>query len=226
VPSTPRKMRSAPPLPCAKIKHAYRLVANYFTILFVDETHPVCNRCIKAGFDCEGYRESFVDGRQQILRRIQHTVSSSAKTVSSSSRSGLDPRLLDISQGSNRTQCLLYNSQQPRLSLSLSAVPWKKDICLSYLIANTTGPIATVCSNLALQSCWPDSLQMTTTKLCFTALATTFFGLSHAQKSLVHDGRHLYGLALQALSVTINDSSCCNIEILSAVFALSLHEVS
>jgi hypothetical protein len=191
----------------------------------VDETHPICKRCVNANFDCRGYRESFVDGREQVLRRIQRTASLPAKTVSPLLISGPNQGVLDIIEKSSEAHRISCYFEQPPLCSSISALPWKRDICLSYLIANTTGPIATVCGNLALQSCQPDSLQMNAIKLCFRALATTFFGVSHAQKSLVHDGRRFYSLALQALSAAISESSFYDSKVLCAVFALSLHEV-
>lgn len=67
---------------------------------------------------------------------------------------------------------------------------------------------------------------MTINEVCFTALATSFFGVSHGAKSAVTDGRHLYGLAIQKLAAVVSNPTCSIDETLMAVFALSLHEVS
>lgn len=134
--------------------------------------------------------------------------------------------LPSISQKPSDTQQICFPFQQPSVWPALSALPWKNDIVISHLAANTTEPFGTVCRDIVMNSYQPDFSQNTVTKLCVLALATTFFGISHGQDTLMHDGRRLYGLALQTLSATISNPNCSVNEVLSAVFALSLHEVS
>ena len=152
----------------------------------LDQSRPRCSRCHKANFECLGYREPFIDGGEQVMRRVHRA------------------------------------DQKLGLSRSLALSACKSDIVISYLAVNITGPIATVCQLIA----GPTSLQRTVIKECILALATTFFGIGHAQKSLVADGRRLYGRALNMISSTIKDPSHFGAEMMCAVFALSLHEVN
>lgn len=160
------------------------------------------------------------------MRRAHRTTTLKSKPVPSSVSTEPGQGLLLVSKRSNGTQHADCYYQEPYVSPSLSLSPWKTDIFITYLAANITGPMETVCANLAVPSYRPDSLQRTATKECFLALATTFFGVSHAQESLVHDGRRLYGRALKMVSSAIKDSSGSVTDIISAVFALCLYEVS
>ncbi|KAF4634690.1 hypothetical protein G7Y89_g3410 [Cudoniella acicularis] len=106
----------------------------------------------------------------------------------------------------------------------LSASPWKDEIFLSYLVADL-GPMGTLYRKIAMSSDQPDSSQRAATKQCFLALATTFYGVGHAEESIVDGGRRIYSRALTMLNATISDSSRHGMtETLSSVVALSLHE--
>jgi hypothetical protein len=83
-----------------------------------------------------------------------------------------------------------------------------------------------ICRSLVRPSYQADSLEKTARKQCFRALATTLYGLGHAEESLLYDGRSLYLRALKMVNNSITGSdSLASIETLSSVVALCLHEV-
>ena len=163
----------------------------------LNQDRPRCARCHKAKFQCLGYRDLFIDERQPVMRRVNRT------------KSNHD----------------LYH-RNSSVASPLTLAPWKFDIFISYLINNITVHMRVVCQNLAVPNCRSDSAQRTATEECILALATTFFGVGHAQTSLVREGRCLYGRALRRISSTIVNPSNTTTEVMSGVFALSLHEVS
>lgn len=163
--------------------------------LFPDLTRPICTRCSKGRFACEGYRETlFIDARDQVLRRL-----------------GRD--------------CKPPHTSHLMPSLSNSAM--RDDQFLSYLVANLDGPMRVICGSLTAPSHQTGSLQQTATKQCFLALATTFYGLGHAQESLLRDGLQLYVRALKLVNTAIRDSTGTRTahEAISSVALLALHEV-
>jgi hypothetical protein len=121
---------------------------------------------------------------------------------------------------------ILSYDQESHISRKLSALPSKDDIVISYLVANFTGPVGTICHNVLAPRSQADSLQRIATKKYLLALATTFFGVGNAQQSLVSDGRRLYGQAVKMVNATIGDPSLLELtEMLSSVASLCLHEV-
>ena len=195
---------------------------------YLDEARPICKRCIDVNFVCLGYRDPFVDGREQVLRRMHLTPAPESSSISTKISSATTQSVQGppkIYQGSDKTRSISYHYQQPPLCSSLSVLPWKRVFCISYLAANTTGSIAAVCRNIAMYHSESLSMGKSVNQMCFLALATTFFGVSHTQRSLVCEGRRLYGSALQTLSARISDLESNYDDIISAVFALSLHEV-
>jgi hypothetical protein len=112
----------------------------------------------------------------------------------------------------------------PNPCSSLSASPWKDGIFFSYLTA-VPGPLRIIC-NAALSSHSSTTLPGVTMNQCFLALATTFFGLAHAQDPLMYDGRRCYSRALKMVNVAIGESRQLGvIETIGSVVALCLHEV-
>lgn len=83
-----------------------------------------------------------------------------------------------------------------------------------------------ICHDLVAPSYRGVSLQTSARNQCFLALATTFYGISHAHQSLMHEGRRLYLRALEAVNATLcNSSGSRIIDALGSVAALCLHEV-
>jgi hypothetical protein len=98
---------------------------------------------------------------------------------------------------------------------------------ISYLVARIDGPMETICRSQLAPSSHGDSLQQMARKQAFVALATTFFGLAHAQPSLVHYGRQLYLQALNMVNTALGNCGSTEVsEALSSVVALCLHEVN
>jgi hypothetical protein len=109
---------------------------------------------------------------------------------------------------------------------SLTNSATRDDLFLSYLVIQLDGPIGVICRNLIAPTSQADSLQQIARKQCFRALATTLYGLGHAQESLLYDGRGLYLRALKMVNTSITAFGSTGItETLSSVVALSLHEV-
>lgn len=191
-------------------------------MMFVDQTHPTCTRCSKGNFTCLGYRETlFIDGQPQVQQRRHNQSILQLKKVYS-------PEALQTNRDSEDQLTKAPDSSQSQSELSpfqglyswsqLTASPWKEEIILSYLVADF-GPMGTIYQKLKTS-------QQEATKQCFLALATTFFGVGHAEDSIVTEGRRLYSQALITLNASISNRGRHGmIEILSSVVALSLHEV-
>lgn len=188
----------------------------------LDQTHPTCTRCSKGNFTCLGYRETlFIDGQPQVQQRRHNQSILQLKKVYS-------PEALRTDRDCEDQLAKAPNSSQSQRELSpfqglyswsqLTASPWKEEVILSYLVADF-GPMGTIYQKLKAS-------QHEATKQCFLALATTFFGVGHAEASIVTEGRRLYCQALTTLNASISNRGCHRmIEILSSVVALSLHEV-
>lgn len=69
-------------------------------------------------------------------------------------------------------------------------------------------------------------LQKSVKEQCSLAFATTFFGVGHAQGSLIDEGRRLYLRALGAVNSILRDATRNrSIEALGSVVTLCLYEV-
>ncbi|KAH8653789.1 hypothetical protein BX600DRAFT_85948 [Xylariales sp. PMI_506] len=166
-----------------------------------DEALPICLRCTRGGFVCRGYRETlFIDGKDQVLRRLDRKITSQ------------------------------FEQRNPSFSsLSIPPTPSVSPICnhqyLSYLVKNLNGPMADICCALVTQNYQVISFPQIVLKQCFVALAMTFFGFSHAHESLVKEGRRHYLAALKMVNATISKPRSPNTkELLSSIYALCLHE--
>lgn len=110
-----------------------------------------------------------------------------------------------------------------------SEVGLQHDQFIYYLVTRIDGPMETICRSQLAPSYQADSLEQKARKQCFLALATSFYGLAHAQPPLVNYGRRLYLKALNMVKATISTSTCGSAEVsetLSSVVALCLHEVN
>jgi hypothetical protein len=79
----------------------------------------------------------------------------------------------------------MLSHQASEICRSLSVLPWKDDMMISYLIKNSReGPMTVVCHGIAASNA-SESAQRTTTKQCLLALATALYGIGHSQRSLI-----------------------------------------
>lgn len=149
---------------------------------------------------CLGYRDSFVDGRDQIFRRLKLNDSRKTAYTYETNHDG-DPSDIDVEETVETSDPILSH-REPRVCPSLSATPWKDDIMLSYLVDNSRvgGPLSIICHYIAGFNDQLESLQRTATKQSFLALATTLFATAHLQKALLLDGRRLYDQALKSVT--------------------------
>lgn len=170
-----------------------------------------------------GYRDSFVDGREGKPRNKKPTPiqpkngSSSLKEHGDGSGTGLVQQVPEIR----------YHTGA-RLSPTLSMLPWKDDMLMSYLFQNlSAGFLSVVCQNLATpQPSLSISTQRHTVKQSLLALATILYAVNHSETSLLLDGRRRYGQALKMVTNTINSAKASQItETMASVYALSLLEV-
>lgn len=191
----------------------------------LDQTHPICNRCSKGNFICKGYRDTlFIDGGAKVQQQLHNRsmLLRRSKSINSSETSQEPQRLTDQttkSPGPSQSQHEFPHGQGLHSSTSLSVSPWKDTIVLSYLVADL-GSMGAIYREI-------ESSQRRATKQCFLALATTFFGVGHAEQSIVTSGRRHYSRALTMLNAAIGDLGRHGMtETLSSVVALILHEVS
>jgi hypothetical protein len=170
-------------------------------------------------FTCDGYRDPFINERQRVLSRRVRTSSSSQTKPASSCET----------EKTEKYQALipLDLSHRSPVPQSVSIAPWKDELVLRFLAANSGPSIRNICRDLMAKSSQADSMQRLATRQAFLALATTFFGVGHSQIPLVNDGSRLYGQALQMLNKTISDISPNGVtEAITSVIALCFYEVS
>ena len=196
--------------------------------LLVDQTRPVCIRCSQSKHTCQGYREQFIDERVRALQRKRRTVTQSSGTPGSDAFSENGQELVLKFVDSQRISQFSYQSCIPP---SISMLPLKNDTVIFYLNEHTSGPSQAFCNKLIALTSEATSLdEWKPTKDCFSALATTFFGVAHSQKSIVDEGRLLYGRALKTVNASIASSELSSdhevTAIIASVIALCLHEVS
>ncbi|KUJ21299.1 uncharacterized protein LY89DRAFT_705124 [Mollisia scopiformis] len=196
-----------------------------------DQQRPACIRCARANIVCKGYREMlFIDAKAQVLRKLGHTSPSGLRDETSSPKEvkkcQSDSQVTKLLAGSRRVLC---DSKAYPIWPAPSESAMRHDHFIAHLVTNLDGPIKIIChSQLLAISHHVDSLERVARNHSFQALATTFYGLAHAQLPLVLYGRRLYLQALSMVNTTI--SCCCDStgffsETLSSVVALSLHEL-
>jgi hypothetical protein len=151
----------------------------------------------------------FIDAKEQVLRRLGHTSSSVLKH-----KTGLQSIWCDFGAATIRA--------------APSDLGLRHNQFMSYLVTRIDGPMEIICRSQLAPSYHADSLKQQARKQCFLALATSFYGLAHAQSPLVNYGRQQYLKALNMVNATISSygSSTDVSETLSSVVALCLHEVS
>ncbi|KAH4215963.1 hypothetical protein HBI25_221940 [Parastagonospora nodorum] len=187
-----------------------------------DQIRPTCLRCSKGKFECLGYRETlFIDGREQVLRRLNSTQNLYLQKTTSGSLEYAQDYQTSL-HFSNDDEIHDAGVSQPQVPLSLS--PMREAYFVSYLIANDEGPMKVFFRDLLLTS-HQDPLQKSVKEQCSLAFATTFFGVGHAQRSLIDEGRRLYLQALGAVNAILRDPTRSrSIEALGSVVTLCLYE--
>ncbi|KAH4181786.1 hypothetical protein HBI55_206810 [Parastagonospora nodorum] len=188
-----------------------------------DQTRPTCLRCSKGKFECLGYRETlFIDGREQVLRRLDSTQNSYLQKTTSGSPEYAQDYQTSLNF-SNEDEIHDAGVSQTQVPLSLS--PMREAYFVSYLVANDEGPMKVFFRDLLLTS-HQDPLQKSVKEQCSLAFATTFFGVGHAQGSLIDEGRRLYLQALGAVNAILRDPTRSrSIEALGSVVTLCLYEL-
>jgi hypothetical protein len=195
-------------------------------VLYLDQSRPICTRCSKGNFTCLGYRDAlFIDEGWQVQQQRHRGPALQPQTSHPSYKTEDEPPPLDLTKIITKPQQSPYFYQESQVLPPLSLSAWKDDIFVSYLIADI-GPMGAIYRNLVAPNYYPDSPQRSAGKQSFLALATTFYGVGHAQESLVDDGRRRYSRALEMVNEAIGNTSPLVIkEALSSVAALCLHEV-
>ena len=188
-------------------------------ILLPDEGQPTCVRCRKSGFTCEGY----------VGTNFIH-FDPSAQREDSKHSSGLDDVKGDPSNPSSSSNISWSSEVAPRdppgIPASLSLQPFSERIYLAfahrYLLRGSDSHFAVLhIADLGIKD------RTLLTDASFSALATSFYGFKHSQRSIMREGQRRYGVALRDLNRALAAQSiAASIDILGAVVALSLFEVS
>jgi hypothetical protein len=168
----------------------------------------------------------FVDAKAQVLRRLGRTSpsvrGSKTSTLEIAKQDQTGHHFADLAS----PQRAFCDYEATSIWPALSELPMRHDHFITYLVARIDGPMETVCRSQLAPSYHADSLEKTARKQSFLALATSFYGLAHAQPTLVYYGRQLYVQALNMVNMTISSCGSAGVsETLSSVVALCLHEV-
>jgi len=171
----------------------------------------------------------FIDAKTQVLRKLGHISPSrlrdetpSPKVVKKchiNSQIAKPPRPRRVSCG-----------HEARITYPIWPAPSDSAMqhhhFISHLVTHMDGPMKIICRSQLEPSHRADSIEQMARKQSFLALATSFYGLAHAQLPLVLYGRRLYLQALSMVNTTISGCSSTSVsETLSSVVALCLHEV-
>jgi hypothetical protein len=193
-----------------------------------DQSRPTCSRCEKGSFTCLGYRGIiFIDGKEQVLRRLGRGAASQLETCSSKPESGASRH--SICKQMSESDVMPRDNIRPYRALDVLRSPFNSsmsnDYSMSYLVTNLHGPMGVICRSLIMPSYQAESSPHSAMRQCFVALATTFYGLGNAQKPVMDDGRRQYRLALSMVNASLSKSTSAETNTLCSIFALCLHEV-
>lgn len=176
-----------------------------------DETHPICQRCQKAGIECKGYASpiEFIDETSRVKRAV--AIASSQQASLSSMRSS--------------TSTLYHTSHIPQLSENTrvpSEMPlaaFKHSIYLSYLSKRMS-------DDGSASGIWVGE-SSTVSHNALDALAAMIFGQAYQSLETIVEARKAYGKALIDLRAAISNSRTYkDFDILACVTALCMYEVS
>ena len=195
---------SYPKLPCSNI-------------IFIDEEHPHCSRCKRAGLQCKGYHVDlkYIDEGTR-LRQPRFPA-----------ETGLEPE-----QPSARISTLRpFSQQEPtptlRLQKPFDLSGFKETIFRSFLVERLLGghrrPDA--------PGWWLNETSNRTNgsgtyAISINALGAAFYGRVHHQESIVVEAARTYGRALRGLKEDLgNPIAAWSYETLAAAMALGMYEV-
>ena len=194
-----------------------------------DGGRPTCKRCVKGGFDCEGFKlPTFVDATEQIMKRFSRqsesqSVSTSIAVSSSQAPShAADTETPQSVSSMGLHQELQHSRQIPR---SPSFSPLQTDIYVSYTVEYLCkGPAAVIYSHAS--SLLNHTTEGKAMPECLLALATTFYGRQNREIRIVQEGMRRYGrgLSLVRKRISMGIVHICT-ELLVAVYAFTMIEV-
>lgn len=180
-----------------------------------DETKPICQRCTKARIVCGGYRDLAVI---QYIGRSQYAkFSRTPEAVQLESTVMEKPKRVNVQTTNSR---LLRVEAAPPPVLHLGAI-----ICTPvdevYIAYTLTHLLRGVDEDVPVQG-----VQRNLYNKCFTALATTYFGTQHREKSIFEHGLQRYGRALRDVNTTLGDrAKAMSFDTLESVVVMAVFEV-
>ncbi|EPS32070.1 hypothetical protein PDE_07029 [Penicillium oxalicum 114-2] len=187
-----------------------------------DETKPLCTRCLKAGYQCEGYVQyaEFIDVTSQV---------SSKKLSERGSTSGANATR-NVPACSSSSAASPGSYELPLISSSVNLPLNEKDVFITHLMSrlfswheDPSSPQSASWIEILLRG--PED----ETSLSFSsihALATVYFAKVHRQSSLMRQGARLYSRALQALQMNLQDPILCmEDDLLVAIICLAIYEL-
>ncbi|KAF3904880.1 hypothetical protein ABW20_dc0106900 [Dactylellina cionopaga] len=164
-----------------------------------DETRPICQRCQRCGFECDGPRDiTFVEGTIVKSRRSERTT-----TLSAPARPVLKSGVVDA--GPADRQVTLPAQLKPRGD--------EVEIYICYSRKNLRRGAAI---DLVLEKTHPSEVVATgvtesDNKIFHQAIlsfGTLLFGYQHHQANIISRGYALHGVALKHLNEALSDSKC------------------
>ncbi|KAJ5527800.1 hypothetical protein N7513_011959 [Penicillium frequentans] len=184
-----------------------------------DERKPTCDRCHRAGKECEGYVRyiEFRDETARVARKqapAQNATGQVSSPVSTASNSGSDESVIEL----------------PFTPLLMNPV-WDEDsLFTTYLIdriftwhddptsPHSAGWIATLLR--------PREDEAALSSTSIRALATSYFAKMHGHVSLLQSGARQYSNALGVLQRRLNDSNLAlEDDVLLAIICMSMYEL-
>ena len=231
------------------IDYEYFITAN----IIADETRPVCKRCSKAGFDCEGYAGiKFIDFRPS---NAQHHRKSTPDSLSSASVScdlkhvpGLinkfATRLTSLEKSSSSSvsidshHTLELTSDFPKSSNRLATIVDPRlqhaaidryHIYVSFTRDNflSNGPIADALTTWLISPRHLRAFESPVLERSLVSLCAAFFGRWYNQRSVLEEGAQLYGSALTEVNRAIADDRLSkSSQLIASVTSLAVFEVS
>ena len=203
--------------------------------VFQDGRHPICGRCEKGRFNCEGFRETiFVDAREQVMKRFAcEANASSSLSTSAASSTKASSRQLDSAVNNTLTSVFrCWRDSQPMqvfeyVLKSPSPSPFRDEMCVSYTVENLCkGPLSMMYRNVFPCNTSGPHPHQSMMSLCLLAFAKVYYGLKHRESRVLRDGMRLYGRGLSMLSDVLGkDNFSVTTEIIVSVLSLCMVEV-
>lgn len=173
---------------------------------FKDETYPICLRCQRCGFECNGPRDiTFVEGKIIKSRRSSN---------------------LPTGHGEQDTDFLVY--QIPRFNL-LGSNESEIYICHALKHLRRGGIIEVTTRNIKYTDIIPARATAHSGRISHHAIlsfAIIFFGTLHRQAHIAQQGYVLYGVVLKRLNQALSDPTCnTDDDLIQSVVTLSIMEL-